>query len=410
MLDQGPRTYSYIARDASGARQSGTIKGLDETDATRNLRAKGLFPISLDAGDVAVATKTSKRTRRGSGQMSVKQVSDFLVRLAKLSGRQIQSERALAIMGEGGDDVISQAALRVRDSLREGAPLSQALREHAGIEDAVTLSLVGGAEVSGDMSSALSTAADIMQNKIEVQRRIITGLMYPGILLAVALLSLGLIMVAIIPQFLPLIEDRIELVPFMGRAVFAVSSLFAGLWPFFLLGITLLIALIVYAARRGQLTPILVKLGNRIPFVRQMLLRNQMMLLLHVLGALITRDITLSGALRVVSKSAPAGAVRNSMATVTGEVESGAALSAVLRREDLLPREAIEMIRIGEEAGDLGGMISRTSMDMREAADRDLERFLLLFQPALIVGVGLLIGVSLYALFSAIVSVNAISF
>ena len=75
-----------------------------------------------------------------------------------------------------------------------------------------------------------------------------------------------------------------------------------------------------------------------------------------------------------------------------------------------VPREAIEMIRIGEEAGDLGGMITRTSSDMREAVDRDLERFLLLFQPALIVGVGLMIGVSLYALFSAIVSVNAISF
>ncbi|WP_341367777.1 type II secretion system F family protein [Yoonia sp. BS5-3] len=409
-MDQAQRTFSYVARDTNGARQSGVVKGVDETDATRNLRAQGLFPISLDAGTGKAATKTTKKRKRETGQMSAKQISDFLVRLAKLSGRQIQSERALAIMGEGGDDAISQAALRVRDSLREGAPLSRALNEQAGIEDAVTLSLVGGAEVSGDMSSALTTAAEIMQNKLVVQRRIVTGLMYPGILLAVALLSLGLIMVAIIPQFLPLIEDRIELVPFMGRMVFAVSGLFAGLWPYILLGIILLVCATIYAARRGRLTPILIKLGNRIPFVRRLLLRNQMMLLLHVLGALLTRDITLSGALRVVSKSAPSGPMQTSMATVTSEVESGAALSDALGREDLLPREAIEMIRIGEEAGDLGGMISRSSLDMREAADRDLERFLLLFQPALIVGVGLLIGVSLYALFSAIVSVNAISF
>lgn len=409
-MEQAQQSFSYVARDSTGARQSGVVKGLDLTDATRALRAQGLFPISLDADDAVASVKTPKKIRGAAGQMSPKQTSDFLVRLAKLSGRQIQSERALAIMGEGGNDPISQAALRVRDSLREGAPLSRALRENAGIDDAVTLSLVGGAEVSGDMSSALSTAADIMQNRLVVQRRIVTGLMYPGILLAVALLSLGLIMVAIIPQFLPLIEDRIELVPFMGRAVFAVSSLFAGLWPFLLGGIVILICAVVFAARRGRLTPILVKIGNRIPFIRQLLLRNQMMLLLHVLGALISRDITLSGALRVVSKSAPAGPVRTSMASVTSEVESGAALSSVLRAEDLLPREAIEMIRIGEEAGDLGGMISRTSLDMRDAADRDLERFLLLFQPALIVGVGLLIGVSLYALFSAIVSVNAISF
>ena len=408
-MEQVQQSFSYIARDSNGARQSGVVRGLDAKDATRALRAQGLFPISLDADYAAVATRTPKGAR-AARHMSPKQTSDFLVRLAKLSGRQIQSERALAIMGEGGGDPISKAALRVRDSLREGAPLSRALREQAGIEDAVTLSLVGGAEVSGDMSSALSTAADIMQNKLVVQRRIVTGLMYPGILMAVALLSVGLIMVAIIPQFLPLIEDRIELVPVMGRAVFAVSSVFAGLWPFLLGGIVILTCAIVFAARRGRLTPILVKIGNRIPFVRRLLLRNQMMLLLHVLGALLSRDITLSGALRVVSKSAPSGPVKASMAKVTNEVESGVTLSTVLRGEDLLPREAIEMIRIGEEAGDLGGMITRTSLDMRDAADRDLERFLLLFQPALIVGVGLLIGVSLYALFSAIVSVNAISF
>jgi general secretion pathway protein F len=409
-VEQAQKSFSYVARDASGARQSGMISGIDVTDATRALRAKGLFPISLDVEDGSGAIRSSPRKRGSKNQLTPKQTADFLVRLAKLSGRQIQSERALAILGDCGDDPISKAALRVRDSLREGAPLSRALREKAGIEDPVTLSLISGAEVSGDMSSALTTSADIMHNRLEIRRRIITGLMYPGILMVVALLSLGLIMVAIIPQFRPLIEDRIELVPTMGRAVFAVSGAIVTLWPVLLGGVILLIGGLVIASRRGMLTPILVKVGNRIPFVRRLLLRNQMMLLLHVLGALLNRDITLSGALRVVSKSAPPGSISDSMTKVTREVESGATLSSVLRNENLLPREAIEMIRIGEEAGDMGGMISRTSLDMREAADRDLERFLLLFQPALIVGVGLLIGVSLYALFSAIVSVNAISF
>lgn len=409
-MEQAQKSFSYVARDASGTRQSGVISGIDVTDATRALRAKGLFPINLalENGSGAIGPKTRKRGSKS--QLTPKQTADFLVRLAKLSGRQIQSERALAILGDGGDDPISKAALRVRDSLREGAPLSRALREKAGVEDPVTLALISGAEVSGDMSSALTTSADIMQNRLEIRRRVITGLMYPGILMFVALLSLGLIMVAIIPQFRPLIADRIELVPTMGRAVFAVSGAIVTLWPVLLGGVVLLIGGLVVASRRGILNPILVKIGNRIPFVRRLLLRNQMMLLLHVLGALLNRDITLSGALRVVSKSAPPGQISDSMTKVTREVESGATLSTVLRNEDLLPREAIEMIRIGEEAGDMGGMISRTSLDMREAADRDLERFLLLFQPALIVGVGLLIGVSLYALFSAIVSVNAISF
>ncbi len=409
-MEQAQRTFSYTARDSNGARQSGQITGTDVTDATRALRTRGLFPITLEPEGAGTKQRGTIRKRRSADHLSPRQTTDFLVRLAKLSGRQIQSERALAIIGDGGDDPIAKAALRVRDSLREGVPLSRALQDKAGVDDAVTLSLINGAEVSGDMSSALTTSADIMENRLLVRRRIVTGLMYPGILLFVALLSLGLIMVAIIPQFRPLIADRIELVPAMGRAVFAVSGVLSSLWPFILGGLLLLSLGGFLAARRGILTGLLVQFGNRIPFIRRLMLRNQMMLLLHVLGALLNRDITLSGALRVVSKSAPDGALRVSMQTATQQVESGALLSTALRAQDLLPREAIEMIRIGEEAGDLGGMISRTSVDMRDAADRELERFLLLFQPALIVGVGLLIGVSLYALFSAIVSVNAISF
>ena len=410
-MEQSQRTFSYVARDASGARQSGVVAGLDITDATRELRAQGLFPISLDVNDGAVETLSrQKRSGKGSGSLTPRQTADFLVRLAKLSGRQIQTERALSIISDGGTDPISQAALRVRNSLREGEPLSKALVEKANIDDPVTISLVGGAEASGDMGSALSSAAEIMENRLEIRRRVITGLMYPSILMFVALLSLGLIMIAIIPQFRPLVADRIDLVPAMGRAVFAFSGFLSNLWPVLLLCVICLVGGAVVAGRRGILGSLLAKIGNMIPFVRRLLQRNQMTLLLHVLGALLTREITLSGALRVVSKSTPAGAVKDSMVAATREVENGAALSTVLQAEGLLPREAIEMIRIGEEAGDLGGMISRASADLREAADRDLERFLLLFQPALIIGVGLMIGVSLYALFSAIVSVNAITF
>ena len=409
-MDETQKTFVYVAREATGAKQSGEVLGVDQTEATRALRGQGLFPISLQLSDGTETVSLKGRPRRHKNALTTRQISDFLARLAKLSSRQIQSERALAIIGEGGNDPISKAAIRIRDSLREGQPLSQALQEKAGINDPVTLSLVSGAEVSGDMSSALTTAADIMQNRIDVRRRIITGLTYPSILLFVAILSVGLIMVAIIPQFRPLVEDRIELVPAMGRFVFGVSGFLAALWPLIVLATILLGAATYVAARRGLLSGVLVRIGNRVPLVRKLLLRNQMMLLLHVLGALLGREITLSGALRVVSKSAPEGPVRKGMATVSKDVESGAALSTALRTSQLLPREAIEMIRIGEEAGDLGGMISRTSGDMREAADRELERFLLLFQPALIVVVGLMIGVSLYALFSAIVSVNAISF
>ena len=91
-------------------------------------------------------------------------------------------------------------------------------------------------------------------------------------------------------------------------------------------------------------------------------------------------------------------------------MQSGTPLWQALDTADLLDGDAIETIRIGEEAGDLPDMVARAAADLREARSRATERFMLLFQPALIVIVGATIGVSLYALFSAITAVNAISF
>jgi general secretion pathway protein F len=118
----------------------------------------------------------------------------------------------------------------------------------------------------------------------------------------------------------------------------------------------------------------------------------------------------LSEALRVVGSTAAGGALRDSLRRVTTRVESGEALSSALAEAKLVPTTAIELIRIGEETGDLSGMTARAAQEMREAADQALERFLALFQPALIVVVGLIVGISLYALFSAIVAVNSIAF
>ncbi len=102
-MEQASKTFAYVARDANGAKKAGEVSGVDLTDATRVLRARGLFPISLNIDDGTTTPLTAKRKGRGSKHLTPRQTTDFLVRLAKLSGRQIQAERALAIIGDGGE-------------------------------------------------------------------------------------------------------------------------------------------------------------------------------------------------------------------------------------------------------------------------------------------------------------------
>lgn len=413
ITDPAEVQFDYSARDAAGGRKRGRIGARDRTDAARLLRAKGLFPVDItpaaSAAPAGVLTQLRQATK-GPARLTQRQRADLIARLAKLTASKISLDRALSIMADGGDGALPGAATALRMHMREGGTLLDGLRDHVGLSDAATLALVRGAEVAGDLPEALATAADILQQRLMLTRRIATGLMYPSLLMIIALLSIGLIMIAIIPQFRPLIEDRMDAVPWLGRVIFGLSAGLSALWPVLVAGFALCGFALWLLHRRGKAMPVIARVTARLPLVRDIIQRNQVMVALNILAALLRRGVLLSEALRVVSSTAAAGPLRDGLRGVTTRVESGEALSSALTKARLVPVTAIEMMRIGEETGDLSGMTARAAQEMREAADQALERFLALFQPALIVVVGLIVGVSLYALFSAIVAVNSIAF
>jgi hypothetical protein len=258
-IQQNPKAFrfQYTARDQSGARKTGHLEASDSQAVTMKLRAQGLFPVEVTRADAPVKAKkaTLKRTKTtdvASGNLSRKQTADLVSRLAKLTGRRVPVERALAVVADGEDAKIASTAAAIRKSIREGAPLSTALQNEAGISDTATLSLIRGAEVSGELAEALDTAANLLNQRIQLIRRIGTGLMYPCLLLVVAAISLGLILIAIIPQFRPLVEDRMDQVPAMGRAIFFVSEIMVALWPLILGTILIAAAAILIMRRMGK--------------------------------------------------------------------------------------------------------------------------------------------------------------
>ncbi|MEL6171955.1 MAG: type II secretion system F family protein, partial [Pseudomonadota bacterium] len=257
---------------------------------------------------------------------------------------------------------------------------------------------------------ALATAAGILQQRLMVARRIGTGLLYPSLLMVVSIISIGVIMIAIIPQFRPLVEERMDLVPILGRAVFALSGVLSALWPVLLTGLIVTAGAFAWLQRQGKAKPLIARLVSKLPVVRDLLERNHAMMALHILGALLKREVTLSEALNVVEETTPAGRVKTAVKDVSRAVADGAPLAGSFAKTKIFAPSAIEMMRIGEETGALEEMCMSASNEMREASDRALERFLALFQPAMIVIVGTLVGVSLYALFSAIISVNQVAF
>ncbi|MEM6888124.1 MAG: type II secretion system F family protein [Pseudomonadota bacterium] len=412
MSHSAPRedhVFRYDAANQGGEKKKGLVSAKDALEARQKLRAQGLLPIEV------IAVKTSQAPRKGLRKapketLSQREQADAISRLAKLTDSQVKIDRALQIMSRAQEGAVPFAAQRLRVSLREGGNLIDGLRDCFGLTDTVSLSLIKSASVGGELPQALSTVADILTKRLMLKRRIITSLLYPSLLLVVAILSIGLVMIAIIPQFKPLVEDKMEMLPFLGRSIFFLSGLITALWPYALGAMLCATAFGWIEHRRGRLAPAMGKLVRAIPAIATIVNTNQIIVMLNVLGALIRRGIVLSDALKALESTTPSGPAKASLSVVSQNVRGGSPLSAALEDARLMPSSAIEMVRIGEETGDLASMLQRASDELREESDRTLERFMALFQPILIVIVGSIIGVCLYALFSAITTVNSIAF
>lgn len=411
-------SFDWTARGPDGRHRKGATRARNRAAVIAALRDEGLFPIEVQPAGAGAGNPAQARERAappaGAQVLTLSENDMFVGRLAKLVGMGITLDRALGFIEEapaarGKTLRIAQAAAQLRRSTREGTPLSDALRQDAGWDDVACLSLIRAAEVSGDLPKALSSVKEIFETRLALLRKLGTGLIYPAILIVVALISVGLVMIGIIPEFRPIVEGRMQAIPPLGRAVFALSAWLQTAWMLLLPGLVLLGCGFAWAYKKGRLMPLLTTLALRLPFSRRLILRAGMVRALHVLGTLLVRGVVVSRAMQTLASGAD-GPLKAAFATVSARIEGGDPLWEAFSDTGLVPGDAVEMIRIGEEAGDLPHMILRSAEDLRAASDRDLERAMLLFQPALIVIVGLLIGVSLYALFSAISAVNQVSF
>ncbi|MEM7497498.1 MAG: type II secretion system F family protein [Pseudomonadota bacterium] len=459
------RLFRYVARDADGRRSVSSLSAANVTAARAELRRRGLYPISLmpsDGSDGAPTTpsamangtgvalggrpdpltrsaetartgadtapantgtrqRTAPSLRAGPATaatlprgtvrpLRLAEQAQLLEALARFTERRITPDRALLILARGRSRQLATAAEAVRRAVRTGRALPDALLDAGALNDPAAVALLRAGDASGDLPGALDTAGRILSGRLAAGRRLVSSLIYPAILLTVSLASVGLVLVVIIPEFRPLVAERFHLIPPLGRFIFTVSEGLEALWPLFLIGIGVTGLAAASLMRRGRLTPALLRLGRRLPLLGAAVSDNRAMLTLRILGALIGRRVPVVQALGILAATPPdpdqAGATR----AVTQRVERGEPLSEACEAERLLPPAAIEMMRIGEETGSLPELLLRAADDLEEAASRRMGRVLTFIEPALIVGVGFVIGISLYALFTAITAVNTIAF
>lgn len=343
--------------------------------------------------------------------LSDKELELLLRQLSKMLGAKLSLEKALGIIASGDLDlqrtIVSKELL---DQLRQGKNFSEIFADFLTQENIMLASLLKSGEMSGNLAQAVAEMEKLVVSRNKTIHKIQSSMVYPAILSAISFMSLIIILFYVIPQFSSLLDQNQNTLPAAAKVVFWLSDSIRE-WGWLVFSLFLIVVYKAYnTIRSGGLFNLVNKAFGIMPGFTELPDKIQINMICKLMGTLLSNGVKILNALEVTRDAMSDEAFYEALDEVIDAVKSGASAEIAFSDTNLFPVTFLQMIRIGEESGDLGSMFSRSSDILEEEIDSKIKRFLILFEPLILLGIGLMIGGLLYGLFSAILSVNSVAF
>ena len=390
---------------ASGEVVEGVYAAEDEAHLRRELERQGLLVLSLRRRG---GLSWPGRATRGRG-VARREFIVFNQELATLLRAGLPLVESLDILRQRVDNPRFRALLDdVHRRVRSGEALSEAFEAQGGAVPGVyTASLLAG-EKSGSLEQVVRRYVAHAKTMAEVRRKTISAMIYPAILLGLSLLVVAIIVLRVVPEFAGFYGGLGAELPFVTRAIMALSEIVRG----YLLPIVLAAAAAAAALWRWLRQPdrgaVVDRLLLRVPLAGALAGKYATSQLSRTLATLLGGGIPLVAALDVAGRSIGNRHVCRQLDIVSREVREGQALSASLAGRGIFPAVAVKMVEVGEATGALQDMLNSVADFFDEEIDTTLARFMTLLEPILLVVMGIVIAGMLIALYMPLLQLGTL--
>lgn len=403
------KRFRYRAIAGGGDVVIGEVAAASRTDAVRQLRQRALDPLSLrEGGRSRLVDALNRDVSLGkAGRLRLRR--DFARDLALLREAGAPLDDALAIIAIG-EDAGAKLAQRVAQRSAAGLSVSEALQSERQIFDDASIALVAAGETSGDIAQALRTLAELTQASIETRSEMFKALLYPAALVVASLLAMGLMVFYVLPNFEKLFEANPAALPRSTRLVFDVGAAAReAALPLGVLLIVVTVGLVVaWLTERGRRMVDHALL--RIPLIGRLLSATDLGRALLIAGRLIGAGSTADTAVELASRTCTNSSFRSDLRAAAERIREGSAVADAFASARFVPNRAVRMIAIGESAGSLPRMLGEIARMQQDSARGGMNAILAALPPILTVVMGLLIAGMMYAVLTALLSVNELAF
>jgi len=397
--------YEYKAVSPSGETLQGTMEAMSVENVIARLQEAGNIP--LQARPSGEGLFSLSRLRLGRQRLNAREVLEFTQQLSTLLGAGLPLDRSLQVLTElAGNERVTRCVGDIRDRVREGGSLSEALEAQHGSFGRLYVNMVRAGEIGGSLDTTLDRLADYLDRSKELREAIVSALVYPIILILLAGGSLVLLLVYVIPQFTPIFEELGGDMPLITRIVLFFGGILQNYWwalaALAVLGVALFRRMLQDPEKKLRWDTRVLNLR----WVGDLVAKLETARLSRTLGTLLVNGVPLLAALGIGGRVVGNSLLRREVEDAAREVKTGGGLARNLAAEGHFPRLALQMISVGEETGQLDAMLMKVADSYDREVRNTIDRLLSVFTPVVTLLMAVLIGTIVMSVLLAIISVN----
>jgi general secretion pathway protein F len=399
--------YSYKAVSAAGETLRGQMEAGSVEEVSARLQDQGHTPLQVRSAEGASGGRGIMAWFQ-RGPFSGDELAQFTHQLATLLGAGQPLDRALGILLELPEgEHAKKLVARVRDRVRGGNTLSFALEEEHGVFPKLYVNLVRAGEAGGSLEETLRRLADYLERAQALRGSVINALIYPAFLLVGVLGSLVLLLAYVVPQFVPIFEDMQVPIPWITEVVLVLGNTLQAWW--WLIVLVLGAGVFFWRARLREPAARLAWHARLLHMrvLGPLLLKVETARIARTLGTLLKNGVPLLGAITIARQVTGNRALDAALAAAHEEVKGGAGLSFALAQSKLFPRLAMQMVQVGEEAGQLDSLLLKVADTFELESKRAIDRLLAALVPALTIVMTVLVAVIMAAILLPLLSLTS---
>ena len=388
--------YRYVAIDPQGRERKGRLTAANDDAARADLVRRKFHIVAVEAAGAKPASRSLIAFRRA--RLSSKELALFTRQLATLAEvapleealrtltRQSEAESARTIIGD------------VHAGLLEGRRLADAMARQPASFPPLYRAMVAAGETTGSLTTILARLADLLERQAEVRGKLIAALAYPIVLAVVAIGVVAALMIFVVPRVVEQFTDVGQQLPFLTRAVIAISSFAANWWWLIVLLMAAASFGWVAAMRRPAFKARVDARLLRLPLFGRLLRDLYAARFARTLATMVSSRLPLVDGLRLTLPTIRNAALATATAAIVDQVRAGGSLSAALRDAGVFPPLLVYMTASGESAGRLEVMLERAADYLEREFDRFTAASMALLEPVIIVLMGSCVALIILAI------------